>query len=65
MAAAIEVSRPERELRELERLHRVEKDARVRQRMGGVLVRWSWVAPREVAAICRESEKTVIVSQAV
>lgn len=59
MTAAIEVSRPERELRELERLHRVEKDARVRQRMGGVLARWSGVAPGEVAATYRVSEKAV------
>jgi transposase len=59
MTRAIEVSRPERELRELERLHRVEKDARVRQRMGGVLARWSGVSPYEVAATYRVTEKTV------
>jgi transposase len=59
MTRAIEVTRPERELRELERLHRVEKDARVRQRMGGILARWSGVAPGQVAATYRVTEKTV------
>lgn len=59
MRFVIEVSSSQEERRELGGLYRVEKDARVRQRMGVVLARWSGVSVVGVAGAYHVSRRTV------
>ncbi len=59
MNKALSITRPKQEYEELCRLHRREKDARVKQRMAIILARWEGVPVKEVARQQRVSRATV------
>lgn len=59
MTKALSITRPKHEYDKLCKLYRREKDARLKQRMAGILARWEGVPVKDIARQQRVSRVTV------